>query len=350
MSYTLKYTLKRILLMLLTLFLILSLTFFLIKMLPDSAMAGMKPQQYAYCNDQVSKGFFVVSDIERFDLGNPVLTYQDDITGAIKYFYRRPVILQYGSWLQGIFTRWDWGESTAYAPGRTAINIISSSLKPTVLVNLISLLFTLPFGFLFGIWAALKKDKPTDYIISTLVMVFISVPSFITITLLLSWFGFDLKWLPTRWPDAGAPAGEVVRGYIIPVLSLGFGTVAGFTRYTRAELTEVMSSDFLLLARTKGLSKTQCVVRHALRNSMVPIIPMVIGEFISILSGSIVLEGIYAIPGIGSLFIDCINLKDYELLLADMAVFTTINLVANLLVDLSYGLVDPRIRMGAKAK
>ena len=135
---------------------------------------------------------------------------------------------------------------------------------------------------------------------------------------------------------------------VIPVLSISFGTIAGFTRYTRAELTEVRSSEFLLLARTKGLTKRQCVIRHALRNSMVPIIPMVIGQFISILSGSIILEQLYSINGIGRLYIEALNAKDWNVLLVDMAVYTVIGLVANLVVDLSYGIVDPRIRRGAK--
>ena len=110
-----------------------------------------------------------------------------------------------------------------------------------------------------------------------------------------------------------------------------------------------MSSEFLLLARTKGLSRNQCIVRHALRNSLVPIVPMIIGQFIGILSGSMVLEQLYGIPGIGTLFVTCITRRDYNVLLVDMAVYTVIGLVANLFVDLSYGIVDPRIRMGAKA-
>jgi ABC-type dipeptide/oligopeptide/nickel transport system permease component len=110
-----------------------------------------------------------------------------------------------------------------------------------------------------------------------------------------------------------------------------------------------MSSEFLLLARTKGLTKSQCIVRHALRNSMVPIVPMIIGEFVGILSGSMVLEQLYSIPGIGSLFVECIRYKDWNVLLVDMALYTMIGLVANLLVDLPYGIIDPRIRMGAKA-
>ena len=110
-----------------------------------------------------------------------------------------------------------------------------------------------------------------------------------------------------------------------------------------------MSSEFLLLARTKGLTKRQCVIRHALRNSLVPLVPMIIGQFIGILGGSVVLEQLYGIQGIGRLFVEAINARDYNVLLVDMAVFTMISLAASLLVDLSYGIVDPRIRMGAKA-
>jgi len=165
---------------------------------------------------------------------------------------------------------------------------------------------------------------------------------------LMLWLSYTTKVLPTQWPTQGE-IGDYVQAMVIPVISLCFGTIAGFTRYTRAELTEVMSSEFLLLARTKGLSRRQSIIRHALRNSMVPIVPMIIGEFVGILSGSMILEQLYNIPGIGSLFVNCINSKDYNVLLVDMAVYTTIGLLANLLVDLSYGIIDPRIRMGAKA-
>jgi ABC-type dipeptide/oligopeptide/nickel transport system permease component len=210
------------------------------------------------------------------------------------------------------------------------------------------MLISVPLGFVFGIIAALKKNKWQDNVISTVIMVMISVPSFVTISLLMLWLSYTTKVLPTQWPTQGE-IGDYVQAMVIPVISLCFGTIAGFTRYTRAELTEVMSSEFLLLARTKGLSRRQSIIRHALRNSMVPIVPMIIGEFVGILSGSMILEQLYNIPGIGSLFVNCISSRDYNVLLVDMAVYTTIGLLANLLVDLSYGIIDPRIRMGAKA-
>jgi ABC-type dipeptide/oligopeptide/nickel transport system permease component len=136
---------------------------------------------------------------------------------------------------------------------------------------------------------------------------------------------------------------------LIPaIMSLSFGTIAGFTRYTRAELTEVLTSEFMLLARTKGLTRTQATIRHALRNSMVPIFPMIIGEFIGILSGSLVIEGIFSIPGVGGLYVNSINSQDYNFFMLLTAFYTFIGLAAGILVDISYGIIDPRIRMGAR--
>jgi oligopeptide transport system permease protein len=346
MPYIVKYSLKRIGLLLVTTFIILTITFFLVKMLPNAAMPTNEAQLLAYCQDQVGLGNYVLSFAEDPSLGTLAnsITTDDSIT---YYFYYAPLVKQYGNWLVGIFTRWDWGVSTAVDAGKSAMLIIGERLKPTILINVFTIIIAIPLGFIFGIVAALHKNQPIDNFISTVVMIFISVPSFVTISLLMLWLCYDNQWLPSSWPVNGTPA-QYASAMVVPVLALTFGTVAAFTRYTRAELCEVMSSEFLLLARTKGLSRSQCIVRHALRNSMVPIVPMIIGQFIGILGGSIILEQLYGINGIGQLFIQCINYKDYNVLLVDMAVFTVIDLVANLLVDLSYGIVDPRIRMGAK--
>ena len=136
---------------------------------------------------------------------------------------------------------------------------------------------------------------------------------------------------------------------VVPaVLSLGFGSVAGFTRSVRAELSEVLTSDFMLLARTKGLTRAQATLRHALRNSMVPIFPMILGEFVSILSGSLVIEKIFGVPGVGQLYINSINGLDYNFFMLLSAFYTLIGLASGIVVDISYGLIDPRIRMGER--
>ena len=132
------------------------------------------------------------------------------------------------------------------------------------------------------------------------------------------------------------------------VLSLGFGVVAGLTRYTRAELSEVLTGDYMLLARTKGLTKAQAISRHALRNAMVVILPMIIGEFIGILGGSLIIENIFGIPGVGALYITSINVRDYNFFMAMSMFYTFIGLASGIVNDISYGLIDPRIRMGSR--
>ena len=132
------------------------------------------------------------------------------------------------------------------------------------------------------------------------------------------------------------------------IMSLGFGVVAGLTRYTRAELSEVLTGDYMLLARTKGLTKAQAISRHALRNAMVVILPMIIGEFIGILGGSMIIENIFGIPGIGNLYINSINVRDYNFFMALIVFYTFIGLASGILIDISYGFIDPRIRMGSK--
>jgi ABC-type dipeptide/oligopeptide/nickel transport system permease component len=140
----------------------------------------------------------------------------------------------------------------------------------------------------------------------------------------------------------------MIKSLIMPVMSLSFGVIAGFTRTTRAELTEVLTSEFMLLARTKGLTKAQATVRHAMRNCFVVIIPAIFGEFIGILGGSLVIEKIFSIPGVGGLSLAAINALDYPIFMLTTVFYTTIGLVASLVVDISYGFIDPRIRMGSK--
>ena len=347
-----KYVVKRIVLAFITAFIILSVTFMLMRLLPLKPPVGFPVDRWRFFNDQVEQGYVIMFNEEMTGYGNLLWTTAGtDLIqngGAQEYFYQRPILEQYGSWLWNIITEWNWGTSTSIQVNASAIDIIGSRLPVSISINIFSVIISVPVGIALGIWAALKKNKLTDHIISTLVMVFISVPSFIIISLLIKFFAYDLGVLPFQWPDATSTGSTKVLGYIIPVVSLCFGSICGYCRFTRAELCEVMSSDYLLLARTKGLTKSQCITRHALRNAMVPIVPSILAEFISILSGSMILENLYNIPGIGSLFVNSINSNDYNVLMVDMAIFTLISLLASVFLDISYGFIDPRIRMGAK--
>lgn len=341
-----KYVLKRIGLALVTCFIILSITFILVKCLGTDKPVGQESQVIAFYNKQVSLGYFF--DSATVLSYQPEYSYTDASTGVVHNFYSQPIMQQYVSWLTNVVTKWDWGVSTKYMVNVDVNQIILSKLPATVEVNAISVVISVPLGIALGIWAALKKNKMTDHVISTLVMIFISVPSFVTITFLVLIFGYWLKCLPTKWFQPSDPLDIKAASFVIPVMAMSFGSICGYCRFTRAELCEVMSSDYLLLARTKGLTKSQTVVRHALRNAMVPILPSILAEIVGVLSGSIILETLYNIPGIGALFYTAINSKDYNLLMADMAVFTTIGLLAGIVLDISYGFLDPRIRMGEK--
>ena len=347
-----KYVLKRVILAFVTAFIILSVTFMLVKLLPFQAPVGQASDYFRFYQDQVTQGYVLRFSEPMEGYGELLWTSAGTNlfdSNTAYYYYQRPIIEQYFTWLSNVFTKWEWGTSTSIQVGANSMAIIGARLPTTILINIWSVIISVPAGIALGIWAALKKNKPTDHIISTIVMVFISVPSFIIISLLIKWLAYDSGLLPSMWPSASSSIGRKILGFIIPVASLCFGSICGYCRFTRAELCEVLSSDYLLLARSKGLTKTQCIVRHALRNAMVPIVPSILAEFISVLSGSMILENLYNIPGIGSLFVSSINARDYNVLMADMAIFTLISLLANVILDISYGFIDPRIRMGAKA-
>ncbi len=256
-------------------------------------------------------------------------------------------------WAGGII-RGEFGAcETAIAYGRDVWEVFLEKVPFTVSLNLWSILVSIPLGIALGIYAALKKNKWQDHVISTGVMIFVSVPSFIY-AFLMQYIFFKLQKgssLPIAIAVDGAWSWTFIKSIIPAILSMSFGSIAGFARYTRAELTEVLTSEFMLLARTKGLSRAQAVVRHALKNAMVVIFPMIMGEFISIMSGSLIIEQLFSIPGVGKLYMSSIQATptpDYNFFMLLTGFYTLIGLTAGIVVDISYGIIDPRIRMGAR--
>jgi oligopeptide transport system permease protein len=316
----LRYSLKRIMLASVTLFIILSLTFILVKYLPANTIP---------IDLLMEEGFDV-------DAWNKL------------YGFNQPVWEQYVLWVRNVFTRWDWGVSMQMRRGVGAFEVLMTNMPTTIRLNLIAFFISMPLGFALGILAALRKNKPLDHVISFFVMLFISIPSFVIVTLLMYYLGYKLGLFPIQYPPSNVSAELMYRGMVIPVLALSFGPIAGLTRYTRAELTEVLTSEFLLLARTKGLNKRQSVLRHALRNSMVPLVGIIIGNLVGIIGGSVIIERIYGVVGVGEVFLKALETFDYNVIMVTLAFYTSIGLLATLLVDISYGIVDPRIRMGAR--
>ncbi len=317
--YMFKYILKRIGLMLMTFSIIFIMCFVLIRLLPVNTQVG----------------------------------FGEDPTKKLAEFARRgydkPLMEQLFIYLRRIFVYGDFGIVTEVASyrNRDIITVFTEKIPATVLLNVYSSLFAVPLGIALGILAALKKNKWQDHFISTIVMVFISVPSFVYASLLLYIVCFKWNLLPkTMNPGYDYFTWDMFKSMLPAVFSLSFGSIAGYARGTRAELTEVLTGEYMLLARTKGLTKPQATLRHALRNSMVPIFPSIIGEFISVLSGSLVIEKIFSVPGVGDLYLSAINAKDYDLFMMLSAFYILIGLAAGLVIDLSYGIIDPRIRMG----
>ncbi len=315
----LKYSLQRILLMFLTLFIIVLICFILVRMLP-------------------------LPELPKGDPHTEVIEKYREAMG-----YNKPYLVQFGLFLKGVFTRFDWGISDKLYFGQNVVDIFLEKLPATMAVNIYSILLSIPIGILLGIFAALKKNTWIDHTISTVTMLTISVPSFVYAFLIQYFLCFKLGWFPFLMAGGNNYfSWEMFRSMLPAVLSLSFGVIAGFTRTTRAELTEVLTSEFMLLARTKGLTKRQATVRHALRNCMVVVLPSIFGEFIGILSGSLIIEQIFSVPGVGSLYLNSINAPDYSMFMLLTVFYTVIGLLAAIVVDVSYGFIDPRIRMGSK--
>ena len=317
----LKYTLKRIVLIFFTMFIILTLAYILI---------------------QLTTSF--EERVKFYQMSDPKISYEEAVIYGKKAGWDDPILIKYFNWIKGVFTG-NWGVSVVYEVGQNPWTILARFIPFTISINIWPLLIATPLGFLFGIIAALRKNKPTDYIISLLVMICISVPSFVFVTLLMinaSNMGLPIQFRAAdqaNWKD-----------YIIPVIALSVGPIASLTRITRAELTEVLTSEYLLLARTKGLNRFQATIRHALRNSLLPLVPSIIGSFVGIMFGSLVIEQIYGIKGVGGILLTAISetQPDHDLAMAALSFYTIIDLVTILIVDLAYGIVDPRIRMGAR--
>lgn len=317
--YMFKYILKRIGLMLMTFAIIVTLCFVLVKLLPYSTKSGF--------NEDINK----IQELYK------------------SRGYDKPILYQLFLYIKRIIVEGDFGIGTNMYYYKPVAKIFGEFLPPTILINLYSSLIAIPIGIGLGIFAALKKNKWQDHVISTGVMLLISVPSFVYGVLILYFLCFKTKLFPLSM-NSGYDyfSFSMFRSMFPAILSLSLGSIAGYTRYTRAELTEVLTSEFMLLARTKGLTKSQATVRHALRNAMVPIFPSIIGEFIGVLQGSLVIENIFAIPGVGGLYLQAISVKDYDFFMFISAFYTLVGLAAGLVIDLSYGIIDPRIRMGAK--
>ena len=334
--YMFKYVMKRIGLLLLTFSIIFVMSFVMIKLLPIHVVVGSDQDPLiAY---KRLEGYGWIRNIQKQSNG----TYTFD---------RVPILIQLWNYVKKIVLYGNFGYATTYGEyiHQPVWDVFVDKLPPTILINIYSTLFGVPIGLGLGIFAALKKNKWQDQAINIFIILLISVPSIVLGLLIQYFMCFKWNWFPLI-VDRGTDyfSWSMFRSMIPAVLALSLGSIAGYARYTRAELSEVLTSEFMLLARTKGLTKGQATFRHAMRNSMVVIFPSILSEFVGVLSGSLIIESMFSIPGVGGLYLNSITFQDPDFFMLLSAFYTLVGLTAGIVIDISYGFIDPRIRMGAK--
>lgn len=300
--------LKRILYMLLTLLIVATVTFFMMRSIPGDPLGGMARE----LPEQTKANYYA------------------------KYGLDKPLVEQYFIYIKNMI-QGDLGESLLY-PGRSVSATISATSPVSGLVGGIALVIGLLIGVCLGIIAALKKNQWPDYVVMVIAIMGITIPVFVLVSLMQYFFSIKLGWLPSSgW---GQP-----KHLIMPVIVLSFSTIATYARYIKSSMLDVLDQDYILTARSKGLSEGQIVRRHVLRNSLLPAVTILSGRIVGIFTGAFIVEKMFTIPGIGFYYISSINNNDYTMTMGTTVFYAALFVVMQLVVDFVYMLVDPRIRI-----
>ncbi|MBY6272961.1 MAG: ABC transporter permease [Caldibacillus debilis] len=306
----LKYILRRLASILLTLFVIVTITFFLMRIAPGNPFTSEKrlpPEIEANLNAH--------------------------------YGLDQPWYKQYAQYLVKVAT-WDFGPSFKYK-GQTVNDLIADGFPVSLYLGLEALFIAVFFGILLGVFAAVRQNSWVDYSSMSLAVIGISVPSFIMAAVLQYIFAIKLEWFPiATWAS--------FKHTILPSVALAMMPLAYIARLTRSTMLEVLNNDYIKTAKSKGFSERVIVYRHALRNSLLPVISYLGPLTANIITGSFVIEKIFGIPGLGAHFVQSITNRDYTVIMGVTTFYSIILLLAVLLVDIVYGLIDPRIKVSAK--
>lgn len=301
-----KYTLKRILYMFISLFLIMTITFFLMKLLPGSP----------YNDEKLSEEQKVIIN-EKYGLNDPV-----------------PV--QYANYLKSV-AQGDFGISFQY-DNREVWGLIKPRLGPSVEMGTYAMILGTITGLLLGIVAAIRQNTIIDYGATFLSVIFISVPSFVLAVLLQYVFAVEWQLFPVAGWNGLSTA-------VLPSIALAAGVTATIARYIRSEMIEVLGSDYIELARAKGMSSPKVIFGHAVRNGLIPIVTIIVPMIAGILTGTLTIENIFGVPGLGDQFVRSIQTNDYPVIMALTLLFSFLFIISIFVVDVLYGIVDPRIRV-----
>ena len=301
-----KYVLKRLCYMFVSLFIVITITFFLMKLMPGSPFNDTKlnAQQKEILNE--------------------------------KYGLNDPVALQYVNYLKNVVTG-DFGNSFQYH-NMPVLDLVKPRLIPSMEMGITAMVIGVVLGLVLGVAAATKQNTWVDYTTTIISVIAVSVPSFVLAVLLQYVFAVKLEWFPVAGWEGFSTA-------ILPSLALSATVLATVARYIRAEMIEVLSSDYILLARAKGNSALKVLFGHALRNALIPIITIIVPMLAGILTGTLTIENIFGVPGLGDQFVRSITTNDFSVIMATTILFSTLFIVSIFIVDILYGVIDPRIRV-----
>ncbi|RRF97908.1 MAG: ABC transporter permease [Coriobacteriaceae bacterium] len=252
----------------------------------------------------------------------------------------RPVGVQYLTWI-GNMLHGDFG--TSYAQRRPVIVLLSSAVEVTATLATFAYLIALAVGLIFGVVAAVNHGKAADRILMSLAIFGISAPAFWVAIILQIIFALNLKWFPLSGTKSA-------NAFVLPVLALSFRYAASIARVTRTSMLDVLNQDYIRTAEAKGLKRWSVILGHGFRNALIPIITIAGTQLGDIFTGSILIESIFSLPGIGKLLLDAINARDLPLIEGGVMYVATICVIIYLVVDILYAIADPRIRLGGEAQ
>jgi len=303
-SKTLSFIIKRILMSILTVFIVVAITFFVMHAVPGGPFNSEK-----------------------------AITAEAKAALEKKYGLDKPLFEQFTSYCVGI-VQLDFGPSLKLR-GREVIDVIADGLKKSAKLGVIAAAIALVVGVVLGSVAALKRNKFIDRFIMVLTTAFISMPSFIMGTLLLLAFSLQLGLFPAN--------GETNAGLVLPIITLSLSPMANITRLTRSSMLDVLGQDYIRTAKAKGVAGVKIIFGHALKNALIPVITYFGPMLAYIVTGSLVVEQIFAVAGIGRQFVSSINNRDYPMIMGTTIVLATLIVIMNLVGDILYKVVDPRI-------
>ncbi|SHJ31880.1 oligopeptide transport system permease protein [Clostridium cavendishii DSM 21758] len=302
-----KYILKRIVVSLITIWMVVTITFFLMRLLPGGPFSGEKK-----------------------------LPPSVQMNLEAKFGMNKPLGEQYTTYLKSVASGY-LGPSMYY-DGRSVNEIIATHFPTSAKLGVVSILFSLIIGIAMGIIAAIKQDKWQDRATMIISTIGVTVPSFVLATILMYIFAVKLNLVPALGLNGAS-------SYILPTIALSGYNMAFIARLSRSSLVEVIRQDYIRVARAKGMSGKTVIVKHALRNSLIPVVTYTGPIVAMVLTGSFVIESIFGIPGIGKEFVTSIGSRDYTLTLGLTVFFSSFLVVCNLIVDILYGIIDPRIKV-----